>query len=68
VSGPDGAPFASLALRLPRGADPDLLLTRLRLELWRERRHAPTLTWTDLLRHRGELVYRFAHELSWADA
>lgn len=65
LPGPDGRWFASLALRLPEQPDPRRLLLRLRLELWRERRHFPSLTWVDFLRIRSDLLYRFAHELAW---
>jgi hypothetical protein len=57
--------IASLALRVQGPVDARRTTMRLRLEIWRERRRFPNLTWVGLLRHRAELLYRFAHESAW---
>lgn len=52
-------------LPLPVLPDPAVLERRLTLELWRVRRHDRRLTWEDLLRERGEVLYRAACEWCW---
>ncbi len=57
----DGWAWSCVAA-LPRVPDPDILLRRLRLELWRERTRERRMTFEDLLRHRPEVLYRAAFE------
>ena len=61
VPGPDGW-FLAAALPLPAVPDPAPVARRLRGELLRLRRHDRRITWEDLLRDRGELLYRSACE------
>ncbi len=63
--GPGGSWYAALALPLPVEIDPAPLRARLVLELWRARCSAPGLSWTELLRQRGEVVYRSCCERAW---
>ena len=63
--GPQGAWYAALALPLPVEIDPAALRARLVLELWRARCAAPGLSWIELLRQRGEVVYRSSCERAW---
>lgn len=65
VLGPEGWWLASA---LPLGEVPEDLgpvLARLEVAGWRQRRHSPRLTWEDLLRDRGEVLYRSLSEWSW---
>lgn len=57
VPGPDGW-FLAAALPLPAVPDPTPISRRVRAELLRLRRHDRRITWEDLLRDRGELLYR----------
>jgi hypothetical protein len=57
----DGWAWSCVAT-LPRAPDTDVLLRRLRLELWRERTRERRMTFEDLLRHRPEVLYRAAFE------
>ena len=52
-------------LPLPVRPDPTALMARLRLELMRLRRFERRMTWEDLLRDRGEVVYRTLCEQLW---
>ena len=57
-----------LACGLPVGPVPDdlsALMARLSVAGWRLRRHEPRLTWEDLLRDRGEVLYRALCEWGW---
>lgn len=57
-----------LASALPMGEVPEDLepvLARMEVAGWRQRRHSPRLTWEDLLRDRGEVLYRSLCEWSW---
>ena len=67
VLGVDGW-FMSAVLPLPLEPDPVVLNRRVPLELQRYRRHEPRLTWEDLLRQRGEILFRTACEWSFAHA
>lgn len=53
------------ALPLPIAPDPAPILRRLSWELWRVRRHELRLTWEDVLRERGEVLYRSTLEQVW---
>ncbi len=53
-----GGWWMAAAIPLPVAPDTRILLRRLRLEYWRLRRQDRRLTWEDLLRERGELLYR----------
>lgn len=61
---PEGVHLAC-ALPLPHAPPPEVLERRLRLEYLRQRRHERRLTWEDLLRTRGEVLYRTACEWSY---
>jgi hypothetical protein len=56
-------PVPTCVLALPAG--PQHVERRLVLEYQRLRRHDRRLTWEDLLRDRGEVVYRTACEWCW---
>ena len=56
---------ACCVLPLPLRPDPAPLSARLRLELMRLRRFERRMTWEDLLRDRGEVVYRSVCETLW---
>lgn len=66
VQGPDGW-WLSCGIGLDRVPDADDLMPRLMLELYRLRRHELRYTWEDLLRDRGELLYRSVCEWLWLD-
>lgn len=61
----DGGPQLFCALPLPIVPTPEPLMRRLTWELWRVRRHELRVTWEDLLRERGEVLYRSALEQVW---
>ncbi|MBN1334997.1 MAG: hypothetical protein JXB39_03455 [Deltaproteobacteria bacterium] len=61
VPGPAGVWLAVLATRFGEPA-PALLLARLRLEAWLVRTRRPGLPWEEVLRDRGEVLYRWMHE------
>ena len=66
VLGQDGRWWLASALPLgevPEDLDP--VLGRLQIAGWRLRRHAPRLTWEDLLRDRAEVLYRTLCEWGW---
>lgn len=46
----------------------EALMRRLTLELWRVRRHERRATWEDLLRRRGEVLYRTCSTWWWRQA
>jgi hypothetical protein len=56
---------ACCVMPLPLRPDPSPLEARLRLELMRLRRFERRMTWEDLLRDRGEVVYRSLCEQLW---
>ena len=62
--GPQGW-WPACALPLPVVPDPRLIERRMHLEYLRWRRHEPRLTFEDLLRDRGEVVYRTVCEWLW---
>lgn len=64
VPTPGGTAFV-LGLPLPIVPAPGPLMRRLRWELWAVRRHELRLTWEDLLRERGEVLYRAVMEQVW---
>ncbi len=66
VPGPTGGWLAVLAA--PAGASISLLATRLRIEAWLVRSRFPGLPWEDVLRDRGEVLYRWAYERIALDA
>lgn len=65
VPDPDGGERLFLALPLPILPDPAPVLRRLTWELWRVRRHELRVTWEDMLRERGEVLYRAVLEQVW---
>ena len=58
----------AMALPLPRVPDAAVLFRRMLLEYHRLRRYEPRLTWEDVLRERGEVLYRTACEWCWVHA
>jgi hypothetical protein len=64
VQGPDGW-WLACGIGLSRLPPAEALMPRLMLELYRLRRHERRYTWEDLLRDRGELLYRSVCEWLW---
>lgn len=65
VRAPDGHGWLVVVLPLPALPPPAVVERRLMLELWRLRRHDVRLSWEDMLRERGEVLYRIACEWCW---
>lgn len=65
VRAPDGTGWVAVALPLPALPEPAIVERRLMLELWRLRRHDVRVTWEDMLRERGEVLYRIVAEWCW---
>jgi len=65
VRAPDGGAWLACALPLP--VCPDLAIVQRRMwpEVWRLRRHDIRVTWEDVLRDRGEALYRTCSEWLW---
>lgn len=61
----DGGTWLSAILPLPTCPDPAIVQRRMMLEMWRLRRHDIRITWEDVLRTRGEVLYRTACEWCW---
>lgn len=60
--------WVACALPLPAMPDPDILIRRMTLEMWRLRRLDHRISWEDVLRERGEVLYRTACEWCWLRA
>lgn len=61
----DGSAWLVGVLPLPRCPDPAIIRRRLMAEVWRLRRHDLRVSWEDMLRERGEILYRTTCEWLW---